>query len=213
MITTYNFITGIKGRAGNWVIYERCGRIVIRAKPERKAPMSDECIAAQHRFGSLARFWKAVKTAHLADAWLDAPDIPVGWSGYNLFAKRNFPAFDATGLLVVPERIRLTPAGGLQLPNSIAIEKDVGEDAYAVTWKNTGDCPACRATDEVVLAVMRGGKRFDVKFLEPTGGRAERGDGKVQFVIPPNLKEYGHLYYYLQDGARCSECVYLSIPL
>lgn len=210
MLIEENGFIRLKGRVGDWVIYQRCGKTVVRRKPERKAPMSDECIGFQHRISALSFFWKAIKAAGLSNFWTKAPDIPAGQSGYNLFVRRNLAAFGADGHLIAPGKLQLTAPNNLQLPDEITLSAK--GDAYTINWKNTGDYPQCHPTDEVVVAAMRGGKWFDVRFITPDGGKAQRQDGKMTFTLGKDSSSYRLLYFFMQAGEKVSACAYLHIP-
>lgn len=191
----------VRGKLGAYTVYKRLGKICIRHRPEGFKPTGKGQIAQQCRIASVNTFYQAVKAAGLAAFWKDA-EKPKGWSGYNLFVSKNLPAFDNVGLIGDAGKICLTEGTGLQLPDEMTISKD-GEAAWVLTWKNITHYQCGKSTDRVMIALMQGKERFDVKLLD-VAGIACRGDEKVRFEIPAKFKKYKHLYCFMQSETGTS---------
>ena len=128
----------------------------------------------------------------------------------------NMRAFSAQGWIEAPEKIRLTERAGLELPEAITCQQETtaeGEVRWAVSWENKTGYPPRHASDRAVVALMRGGKYFDVKFAET--GDARRGDGRLEFVKPKKLDDYvhGYLLFKSASGNQVSASCYLGVLL
>lgn len=203
-------LKGLCGRLGNLVVYRRLGKICVRMRPEGFKPTGAGQVAQQHRLASVNIFYKAVKAAGLTGYWKSA-ERPAGWTGYNLFVSRNLAAFSADGLLGAPEKVSLTEKTGLELPDALTLEKGA-EGRFRLTWRNVTGYPGCGESDRLVVALMRGGRYFDVKLPGGKEGIACRKDGEVEFFLPENRKEYKHMYCFMcsEEGEAVSGSVYLG---
>ena len=109
-----------------------------------------------------------MQAAGLSDYWRLVEKAP-GQTGYSRFMSVNMRAFSAQGWIEAPEKIRLTERAGLELPEAITCQQETtaeGEVRWAVSWENKTGYPPRHASDRAVVALMRGGKYFDVKFAE-----------------------------------------------
>ena len=109
------------------------------------------------------------------------------------------------------DKVVLVPEAGLQLPDDLRLEPGEG-DCWVLTWRNATDYPAQQDADRVMVALMRGGKYFDVRILEEAG-IASRGEGRAVFRIPEGWEEYRHLYCFLasEDRSHASASRYLGM--
>lgn len=203
----------IRGKIGNqFTVYQRLGTTVIRSVPEDFRPMGQGQLAQQKRIKGCNTFYKAVQAVELTHYWQQTKK-PAGWSGFNLFMNRNLPAFSARGWIEAPEKIHLTVGENLKLPDDLTLEREEGETGkWIISWEEITHYPKGDPNDRPMVAVIRGGKYFDVKFITPIGD-ARRKDKRVEFLIPENLYEYGHIYIYFQseDGVSVSSSKYLGI--
>ena len=199
-----------RGKIGNYVVYERLGKLCIRSCPEGFVPMGAGQVAQRERLRSASIFYKAVRAAGLADYWKQARR-PAGWTGNNAFVSANLPAFSAEGYIEGMDKVVLVPEAGLQLPDDLRLEPGEG-DCWVLTWRNATDYPAQQDADRVMVALMRGGKYFDVRILEEVG-IASRGEGRAVFRIPEGWEEYRHLYCFLasEDRSHASASRYLGM--
>lgn len=203
----------IRGKIGKqFTVYQRLGKTVMRSVPEDFHPTGQGQLAQQKRIKGCNTFYKAMQAVGLTPYWQQAKK-PAGWSGFNLFMSRNLPAFSAWGWIEAPEKIHLTVGENLKLPDSLTLECEKGEtDKWLISWEETTYYPKGHPNDRPVVAVMRGGKYFDVKFITSIGD-ARRKDKRMEFLIPKNLYEYGHIYIFFQseDGVSVSSSKYLGI--
>lgn len=208
----------LRGRiGGQFTVYKRLGKTVMRSVPEGFCPTGEGQLAQQRRIKGCNTFYKAVRDAGLSECWKEALKPP-GWSGFNLFMHHNLPAFSERGWMEAPEKVKLT-AGEVLLPDKVCMtrgEETNGEvsdrKVWMVAWENAADYPRRDASDRAVVALMRGGKYYDVKFAEIVGN-ALREEKRLAFVQEENLKEYvhGYLFFRSANGKRISESMYLGI--
>lgn len=191
----------VHGRLGSCTVYKLGGKTCIRQRPDGYRPISVGQIAQQRRIASVNILYQAVNDAGLAAYWKEAKR-PKGWCGYNLFVSKNLPAFDREGLIGDAAKIWLTPESGLQLPDEMKICKD-GDGAWVLTWKNVTNYPCGNPTDRVMIALMQGRERFDVKLLDEAGV-AYRRDEQVRLVFPGKFENYGHLYCFMRSETGTS---------
>lgn len=203
----------IHGQIGKqFTVYERLGKTVMRSVPEGFRPTGEGQLAQQKRMKGCNTFYKAVRHVGLARWWNEA-EKRAGWTGHNLFMHRNLPAFSERGWIEAPEKIRLTEGNGVRLPDGVRLERTEGEsESWVVSWTEATRYPAVEPDDRAVVAVMRGGKYFDVKFVEIMGDTRRR-DCRLEFVKPEKLKEhvYCYLYFESEGGKSVSSSVYLGI--
>lgn len=191
----------VRGRLGAFTVYERLGRICVRQRPVGFKPSGDGQVAQQRRIASVNILYQAVNAAGFAAFWKQAVK-PKGWCGYNLFVSKNLPAFDREGLIGDAGKIWLTPESGLQLPDEMKISRDE-DGAWVLTWKNVTYYPCGKPTDRVMIALMQGRDRFDVKLLDEAGV-AYRRDEQVRLVFPGKFENYGHLYCFMRSETGTS---------
>lgn len=209
-IVKNNDFQGLRGKLGGFVVYERLGVVCMRRRPDDFKPVGDGQVAQQRRMASADIFYRAAKAAGVAAYWKAAAK-PAGWTGYNLFLHENMRVFSATGLLEAPEKVRLTVKTGLELPDGLVLERESAGEGW-LRWRNATDYPACGADDRVVVAVMRGGRYFDVRFPCGRVGIACRGDGGCRLVLPAGMQEYRYVYVFLlsADGSKVSDSIYMG---
>lgn len=191
----------VRGRLGAFTVYERLGRICVRQRPVGFKPSGEGQVAQQRRIASVNILYQAVNAAGFAAFWKQAVK-PKGWCGYNLFVSKNLPAFDREGLIGDAGKIWLTPESGLQLPDEMKLSRDE-DGAWVLTWKNVTYYPCGKPADRVMVALMQGSDRFDVKMLDEAGV-AHREDEKARFVIPAKFENYGHLYCFMRSETGTS---------
>lgn len=78
-----------------------------------------------------------------------------------------------------------------------------GDGAWVLTWKNVTNYPCGNPTDRVMIALMQGRERFDVKLLDEAGV-AYRRDEQVRLVFPGKFENYGHLYCFMRSETGTS---------
>ena len=205
----------IYGKLDGFTVYQRLGQTIIRTIAGVR-PTGAGQLAQQERLKGCTMFYKAVRAAGLSPYWKQVEKLP-GQTGYNRFISLNLPAFSDKGWIEAPEKVHLTEKARLELPEEITCNPvpDTPEETHwRITWKDKTGYPSRQATDRAVLAAMRGGKYFDVKFIEPTG-KALRGEGHLEFVKPKELSNYVHCYLFFQsdDGNQVSASCYLGILL
>ena len=199
----------LRGKMGNYVLYERLGRLCIRRRPEDFVPMGKGQAEQRERMRSVNIFYKAVRAAGLAEHWKRGRKPP-GWSGFNAFVAANLPAFSGQGYLEGADKAVLSPEAGLQLPDNLRLRGD-GGGGWVLEWENATGYPGQSDTDRLVAALMQGGKHFDVRLLAPDG-IAARGEGWAEFRLPEGWEDYRHLYCFMksEDGERASASRYLG---
>lgn len=205
----------IYGKLDGFTVYQRLGQTIIRTIAGVR-PTGAGQLAQQERLKGCTTFYKAVRAAGLSPYWKQVEKLP-GQTGYNRFISLNLTAFSEKGWIEAPEKVHLTEKAKLELPEEITcspVPDTTGEKRWAVTWQDKTGYPNRQATDRAVLAVMRGGKYFDVKFIEPTG-KASRGEGHLEFAKPKELSNYVHCYLFFQSasGNQVSASCYLGILL
>ncbi len=204
------------GKIGKkFTVYQRLEQTIIRTLPEDFQPTSEGALAQQKRLSGCTTFYKAVQAAGLSEYWR-LVEKAAGQTGYSRFMSANMRAFSAQGWIEAPEKIRLTERAGLELPEAITCQQETtaeGEVRWAVSWENKTGYPPRHASDRAVVALMRGGKYFDVKFAET--GDARREDGRLEFVKPKKLDDYvhGYLLFKSASGNQVSASCYLGILL
>ena len=192
----------IYGKLDGFTVYQRLGQTIIRSIAGVR-PTGAGQLAQQERLKGCTTFYQAVRAAGLSEYWKLVEKLP-GQTGYNRFMSLNLPAFSAKGWIEAPEKVHLTGKAKLELPEEITcspVPDTTEEKRWTVSWQDKTGYPNRQATDRAVLAVMRGGKHFDVKFIKPTG-KALRGEGQLEFVKPENLEEYVYGYLFFQSTAR-----------
>lgn len=201
----------LKGRVGNCVVYRSRGQVCLRRCPEDFRPTGAGQVAQQKRIRSVATFYRVVRKYGLADSWRRARKCP-GWTGYNLFVKRNLEAFSASGLMEAPEKVCLTAETGLGLPDGLALEC-AGKGKWRVTWREERKRQADREDDRMVVAVMRCGRYFDVRFPGGADGSACRREEGMEVVLPEKWSDYVHVFCFVRsaDGQEFSASSYLGI--
>ena len=205
----------IYGKLDGFTVYQRLGQTIIRIIAGVR-PTGAGQLAQQERLKGCTTFYKAVRAAGLSPYWKQVEKLP-GQTGYNRFISLNLPAFSDKGWIEAPEKVHLTEKARLELPEEITcnpVPDTPEETRWRITWKDKTGYPSRQASDQAIIAVMRGGKYFDVKFIEPTG-KALRGEGHLEFVKPKELSNYVHCYLFFQsdDGNQVSASCYLGILL
>lgn len=200
------------GKLDGFTVYQRLGQTIIRTIAGVR-PTGAGQLAQQERLKGCTIFYKAVRAAGLSPYWKQVEKLP-GQTGYNRFISLNLPAFSDKGWIEAPEKVHLTEKARLELPEEITcnpVPDTPEETRWRITWKDKTGYPSRQATDQAIIAVMRGGKHFDVKFIEPTGN-ALRGEGQLEFVKPENLEEYvyGYLFFQSTAGDQVSASHYLG---
>lgn len=209
-IAKHDNFQGLHGKLGNFVVYDRLGTLCVRRRPEGFKPTGAGQVAQQRRMASANTFYKAARAAGVASYW-NAAVKPAGWTGYNLFIHENIRAFSAEGLLEAPEKVRLTVKTGPELPDGLVLEQEAAGKAV-VRWKNVTNYPGCAAEDRLVVAVMRGGRYFDLRYPSGRAGIAYRRDERVEIVLPAPLQAYRHVYVFMlsKDGSKVSNSIYMG---
>lgn len=200
------------GKLDGFTVYQRLGQTIIRTIAG-VSPTGAGQLAQQERLKGCTTFYQAVRAAGLSPYWKQVEKLP-GQTGYNRFISLNLPAFSDKGWIEAPEKVHLTEKARLELPEEITcnpVPDTPEETRWRITWKDKTGYPSRQASDRAIIAVMRGGKYFDVKFIEPTGN-ALRGEGQLEFVKPENLEEYvyGYLFFQSTNGDQVSASHYLG---
>ena len=208
----------LRGKMGNYVLYERLGRLCIRRRPEDFVPMGKGQAEQRERMRSVNIFYKAVRAAGLAEHWKRGRKPP-GWSGFNAFVAANLPAFSGQGYLEGDKAV-LAPEAGLQLPDNLRLRGD-GGGGWVLEWENATGYPGQSDTDRLVAALMQGGKHFDVRLLAPDGIAAGEGGvppaggmgGLQAFVLFHEVGGRGARFGEPLPGAAGRGCLFLRDTL
>lgn len=162
----------------------------MKADPE-KIKFSPGQLAQQKRMVSASIFYRAVKAAGLHHSW-QAAARDKQLSGYNLFLHYNLPAFTGEGNICDFDKLQLS-TGKLYLPDHMSICNE-GEDAWKIEWKNNALSPGADENDRFRAVVMKREDVFTVKL--PGTGDYRRKHCRAVIRLPPELKEFVHLYCY-----------------
>lgn len=206
-----SFLECFCGRRGDWIVYIHRGQLCVRCRPlEVKPPSTPGQVAQQEKMASIAIFYQALKEVGIYAYWQRATE-GMRWSGYNLLVHRNLPAFDHQGLIADFSKLRLS-AGEVALPDDLRVRKGEEAGAWVVEWSDTPRLANAAEDDRLQLYVMRDDRSaFTIVPLE--GAEACRRDGRAEFRLPEELREYTHLYviFCSHAGGYSSQSRYINI--
>lgn len=124
-------LKGCRGKLGDFIVYQYRGKTCLRARPEKaNMTLSSGMVCQQERIAGVAAFYRAAKAVGMHHIWNRAA-MGTRLTGYNLFVKRNLPAFAGMGHVGDFGKVHLS-TGPLPFPDRMNIAQGA-EDEWILT--------------------------------------------------------------------------------
>lgn len=202
------FLYGLRGRIGDFVVYQYRNRRCIRQVPRHTtAPSTPGQVAQQERIAALAIFYQAMKEVGIYRHWQEAAKGMVQ-TGYNLLVKANLPAFDGNGRICDFPRLLLT-TGRLRLPGDLRVSPSEA-GTVAVEWSHH-PFPRTAPDDRLHALLLKDGESFDL--LPADTGGSRRDECRALIRLPEEGKDFPHLYLFFcsETSGECTNSLYFNL--
>lgn len=200
------FCTGISGKVGKVVFFQRYGKTHVRALPViNPNNWSDKQVQCRKRFAEMQKFSLQFKYILIPQIW---NQISKTLTGHQLFMKTNKGAFNAEGLVEDLKQIRLS-IGKLILPYNLNVQRQgEGSTTMEVKWAADPYQGGVPTWDELMAVSCDRDSFSEIKY---TGIR--RGDNGGSFVLPELPCPASHLFLFFGslDRRHYSESVCFEI--
>jgi hypothetical protein len=189
------FCTGISGKVGKVVFFQRYGKTHVRSLPEvNPATKSEKQLRNQKRFMEMQKFALQFRYVVIPQIWNPAAR---GMTGHQLFLKTNKGAFNPDGQVEDLKQVRLA-IGKLSLPYDLKIQHQEGTPAsITVQWSDDPYLGGVPYHDEL-MAISSGQGAFSE--IRATGIR--RGDNGGSFPLPELPVPASHLFLFFASLDR-----------
>lgn len=196
------FCTGISGKVGKVVFFQRYGKTHVRSLPVFDPnKLSEKQVQNRKRFMEMQQFALKFKFVIIPQIWnLSAKSM----TGHALFMKSNKGAFNSEGEIDDLKQIRLS-TGKLSLPYDLKVQRqEQGSATIQVKWAEDPYLGGVPFWDELMVISSGQGNFSEIK---NTGIR--RGDNGGAFELPPLTCPATHLFLFFcsLDKRNYSESV------
>ncbi|MDP4207574.1 MAG: hypothetical protein Q8928_02045 [Bacteroidota bacterium] len=166
----------LRGRVGDWIIYERNGKVYMRAAPQPKKNHKSTAQQDLHQksFQAIHTLAKSVKRSIIDRVWATLP-MTGGMTPYSLFVKSNWTAFGHTDQIQFPELMEISR--GNLLP---AVGFSVKKDGDQITFRWDASKTGWLAMADNRLNLVRLTDRLNLEYIAV---EARRGDGEASVII------------------------------
>lgn len=200
------FCTGISGKIGKVVFFQRYGKTHVRSLPVvNPNNLSEKQLQNRKRFMEMQRFALQFRYVVIPQVWNPAAR---GMTGHQLFLKTNKGAFNPEGQVEDLKQIRLS-IGKLTLPYELkARRQDQGSTVITVQWADDPYLGGVPFHDE--LMVISSGQGY---FSEIKATGLRRGDNGGTFELPELPGPASHLFLFFAslDRRNYSESLCLEL--
>lgn len=200
------FCTGISGKVGKVVFFQRYGKTHVRSLPVlNPGTLSEKQIRNRRRFGEMQKFTLQFKYVVVPQIW---NPVARTMTGHQLFIKTNKGAFNPEGQVEDLKQIRLS-IGKLNLPYDLkAWRQEEGSTTVNVKWAEDPYLGGVPHWDEL-MAISSDQNSFSE--IKSTGIR--RGDCAGTFELPELPSPASHLFLFFGslDRRNYSESVCIEL--
>ena len=197
------------GSFGNIIGYIINGKQYFRSKPEHiNDAKTKEQVNQRTRFIACTKLAKSALNDILKPVWEKGA---ITMTGFNLFVKTNYSAFDETGKISNYSNLKFS-VGNLPLPKNIVISNAAaGNGAIDVTWTDNSGSGIAAATDRLMVVALKVNEPVVITGLNFTR-RARQATVQLPYVAGDTV----HVYVFFQHkkGKNYSNSYYslVNIP-
>ncbi len=200
----------LRGKIGNFIFYHAKGQLRMRSygRPNSLCWTLEQKLQ-QNRLRTVVSFYRANLTTRLPEIWrIAARDMVM--SGYNLFLRKNMPAFNA-GYGVGDYAMLHISEGTLEFPQALQIA-GYGNGKVRLTWKNPLPETSGNMSDRLHAVWLDGNGDFSLHI--PALSDILRRDEQAVLSMPEAGNKDLHLYVYFSDSEekQFSQDKYFYLP-
>lgn len=200
------FCTGISGKIGKVVFFQRYGKTHVRSLPVvNPANLSEKQIRNRKRFMEMQHFALLFRYVVIPQIW---NPMARGMTGHQLFLKTNKGAFNPDGQIEDLKQVRLS-IGKLTLPYDLKVQRqEQSPAAVTVQWADDPYLGGVPFHDELMVISSGQGNFSEIK---ATGLR--RGDNGGTFELPELPCQASHLFLFFSSLDRRNYSESLCVEL
>lgn len=205
-----SFFKKLKGKIGNFVLYETCGQVRMRGNGMTEVyPRTPAQQLQQARLRTAVAFYRANAETSLPHIWRTAAHDKV-MSGYNLFLRCNMSVFDDAYHINDYSHLHMS-RGRLEFPQSLQLVK-YGKGKIYLKWKNVLPPTSLRMSDRLHTVWLDGKGDFSLHVLAMS--EISRRDEEAVLPLPEAGSEELHLYIYFsnKEETQFSPDKYFYLP-